>query len=226
MRRISPAQIATFLTLALVALLGGALLAAHTVGRLPLGEYRAIAVVATALIAIDLLAILCYRLFLLACPLQAGDIPPGSGQEFVYHVHVLFYLMCFYPVIRSGFLPAPLMRLYYQALGARLGENTYSQGILHDALFIRIGANSTVGQSALLIPHQIEGSKLSHWPIEVGDHVTVGANAVVLAGVSIGDGALVAAGAVVPKGTRIGAGEVWGGVPARCLRPRPGGEGG
>ncbi|HAZ61859.1 MAG TPA: transferase, partial [Gammaproteobacteria bacterium] len=58
------------------------------------------------------------------------------------------------------------------------------------------------------------------WPIEIGDRVTIGANAVVLAGVSIDDGALVAAGAVVPKGTRIGPGEVWGGVPARRLRPR------
>jgi len=221
MRRITAAQIATFLGLALLALVGGSLLAVFTVGCLPLGDYRPIAVVATALLAIDLLAILLYRVFLRLWPLRAGDIPPGSAQEFVYHVHVLFYLMCFYPVIRSGLLPAPLMRLYDQALGARLGQNTYSQGIIHDGMFVSIGANSTIGQSALLIPHQIEGSALSHGPIRIGDHVTVGAHAVVLAGVSIGDGALVAAGAVVPKGTCIGPGEVWGGVPARRLRPRP-----
>jgi acetyltransferase-like isoleucine patch superfamily enzyme len=220
MRKITPAQIAVFLSLALLAALLGIGLTLLTIGRLPLGAYRPLAVVLAAVVAIDLFAILLYRLFMAFRPLPAGDIPPGSAQEFTYHVHVLFYLMCFYPVIRSGVLPAPLMRLYDQALGARLGDNTYSQGIIHDGIFVTIGSNSTVGQSALLIPHQIEGSKLSHWPIRVGDGVTIGAGAVVLAGVTIGDGALVAAGAVVPKGTQIGAGEVWGGVPAKRLRPR------
>jgi len=73
-----------------------------------------------------------YRVFLYACPLLPGDIEAGSRQEFIYHVYVLFYLLVFYPVMRSGFMPAPLMRTYYLALGARLGDNTYSQGIIHD----------------------------------------------------------------------------------------------
>jgi acetyltransferase-like isoleucine patch superfamily enzyme len=56
--------------------------------------------------------------------------------------------------------------------------------------------------------------------VRIGDNVTIGARAVVLAGLAgctIGDGATVAIGAVVRKGTVIGAGEVWGGVPARCI---------
>ena len=63
----------------------------------------------------------------------------------------------------------------------------------------------------------IENEKLAHYPVRIGNNVTVGAHSVVLAGVTIGDGALVATGAVVKKGTRIGAGEVWGGVPAKLL---------
>ncbi|HAZ60743.1 MAG TPA: transferase, partial [Gammaproteobacteria bacterium] len=70
MRRITLAQIATFLGLALLAVAVGILLAVHTVGWLPLGEYRAIAVVATAVVAIDLCAILLYRIFLACCPLR------------------------------------------------------------------------------------------------------------------------------------------------------------
>jgi acetyltransferase-like isoleucine patch superfamily enzyme len=96
--------------------------------------------------------------------------------------------------------------------------NTYSQGILHDPPFVTIGRDSVVGQSALLIPHVIEGERLAHHAIRIGDRATVGAGAIVLSGVTIGDGAIVSAGAVVPKGTAIGAGEIWGGVPARLVR--------
>lgn len=159
-----------------------------------------------------------YRLLLFAAPLREGEIREGSGQEFVYHVYVLFYLFLFYPIMRSGFTPAPFMRLFYLALGARLGSNTYSQGIIHDPGFVEIGHDSVVGQSALLIPHVIEGKRLAHYPIRIGDNVTIGAQAVILPGVEIADRAVVAAGAVVPKGTRIGPGELWGGLPARRLR--------
>ena len=51
--------------------------------------------------------------------------------------------------------------------------------------------------------------------IVIGDDVWLGANTVVLAGVTIGDGAVVAAGAVVTKD--VPAGSIVGGVPARVI---------
>lgn len=112
------------------------------------------------------------------------------------------------------------MRIFYLALGARLGTNTYSQGIIHDPSFVEMGNDGVVGQGALLIPHVIEGTRLAHYPIRIGNHVTIGAHAVVLADTIIENDAIVSAGAVVPKGTHIGAGEVWGGVPAKPLKQR------
>lgn len=44
----------------------------------------------------------------------------------------------------------------------------------------------------------------------------IGANAVILRGVSIGDGAIVAAGAVVNHD--IPAHEIWGGIPAKKIK--------
>ena len=218
MRVIRPTQIAVFLMLLSVA----ATFAIATVmifpGRLPLGDFRGVTLVVAAVFFLYLYGIAIYRLFLHFAPLKAGEIAAGSQQEFVYHVYVLFYLILFYPVMRSGFPPAPLMRLFYVALGARLGENTYSQGIIHDPPFINIGANSVIGQYALLVPHVIEGQRLAHYPIRIGNNVTVGAHAVVLSDVTVGDNAIVATGAIVLKGTHIGAGEFWGGVPARCLK--------
>jgi acetyltransferase-like isoleucine patch superfamily enzyme len=56
-------------------------------------------------------------------------------------------------------------------------------------------------------------------PIVIEHDVWIGANAVVLKGVTIEQGAIIAAGSVLTKS--VGAFEVWGGVPARKLRDRP-----
>jgi len=213
-RKIKPSQIVVF-----ALLLGGALLlsvvtAWASLGQVPLGDFRGVVLTLLGVILLYAYSILFYRLFLRVFPLHAGEIVADSQQEFVYHVYILFYLLLFYPVIRSGFMPAPLMRVFYLALGTRLGENTYTQGILHDPPFIEIGRDSVVGQYAILVPHVIEGSRLAHHPIRLGNNVTIGAHASVLSDVTIGDGAIVATGAVVRKGTQIGAGEIWGGVPA------------
>lgn len=185
--------------------------------NLALGDFRGIILFIIGTIVLYAYSLLTYRLFLKLFPLPIGQIEKSSKQEAVYHIYLLFFLVLFYPVMRSGTMPVPLLRIFYLALGARLGNNTYSSGIILDPIFVEIGDNSIVGQFALLIPHVIEGEKLAHYPIRVGNNVTVGAHSCVLAGVSIGDGAIVATGAVVSKGTQIGPGEIWGGVPAQRL---------
>ena len=55
-------------------------------------------------------------------------------------------------------------------------------------------------------------------PTKIGRDVWIGANAVILGGVTIGDGAVVAAGAVVSKDVEAGA--IVAGVPARLVRRR------
>jgi acetyltransferase-like isoleucine patch superfamily enzyme len=189
-------------------------------GKLPLGDFRGVIMALAWVASVYAYAIAVYRLFLAALPLPEGEIPENSRAEFVYHVYVLFYLIFFNSIMRSGTPPIPFMRLIYLLLGARLGQNTYSSGLIYDPLFVHMGNDSVVGESALLVPHVIEGTRLAHYPIRIGNHVTIGAHAVVLAGVTIGDDAIVSAGAVVTKGTHIGPGEIWGGVPAKLLKRR------
>jgi acetyltransferase-like isoleucine patch superfamily enzyme len=55
-------------------------------------------------------------------------------------------------------------------------------------------------------------------PTKIGRDVWIGANAVILGGVTIGDGAVIAAGAVVNRD--VAAGAVVAGVPARRIKSR------
>lgn len=217
MRKISPWQIAVFAMLLTLSLSLGISSALKVTRLIPLGGYHEIAVVCTSILLIYIFSLSIFRFFLMFFPLHSGQIPEGSRQEFIYHVYLLFHLIIFYPILRSGFIPVPLMRLVYLGLGAKLGDNTYSSGIILDAQFVEIGNNSIVGQYALIIPHVIEGKKLGHYPIRMGNDVTIGAGATVLSGVMIGDGAIVSTGAVVTKGTNIGPGEIWGGIPAKLI---------
>ena len=217
MRKIRGPEIFTFATLLTVICLM-ALSTTWLAGTLlPVGDLRGVSLLLIGVFLVYAYAFAAYRLFLSAYPLKEGEIAAGSREEYGYHVYLLFNLILFYPLTRSNVVPVPLMRLVYQLLGARLGDNSYSSGILFDPPLISMGTNCIVGQSALLIPHEIEGQRLAHWPIRLGNDVTIGANAVVLAGVTIGDGAIVAIGAVVAKHTSIRPGEVWGGVPAKKL---------
>jgi acetyltransferase-like isoleucine patch superfamily enzyme len=220
MRKIGLGEILTFLFL-LASAAGLAFITTKVLlGKLPLGDFRGIALLAATAFFFYLYAIVIYRIFLHFMPLREGEIEEKSREEFGYHVYILFFLVVFYPLMRSGVTPMPLMRLVYQALGAKLGANTYSAGIIHDPCLVEIGSYSAVGQYAVLVPHVIEGRRLAHYKIRIGDNVTIGTHAVVLPGVTIGDNALVAAGAVVLKGTQIGPNEIWGGVPAKHIRTK------
>ncbi|MES2561925.1 MAG: DapH/DapD/GlmU-related protein [Pseudomonadota bacterium] len=219
MRKIGPVAIFVFLALLSLAVGLGICSEWFLLGNGSfLGDFRGVAISATAIVLVYFYAILVHRVFLFLMPLQEGDIAEASRQEFVYHVYVLFYLILFNSLIRGGIIPIPVMRLIYITLGARLGENTYSSGIIYDPIFVKIGDNSVVGETAVLTPHIIEGNTLGHYPISIGHNVTIGAHSVILSGVTIGNKAIVASNAVVSKGTQIGDGEVWGGTPARRLR--------
>lgn len=217
MRAIPALHILGFLALLTLAIVLS-LLTLAALDRLPLGDFRGVTLVLAAVLLLYLYAMLVYRLFLAVWPLREGAVPARSGAELVANVNILFYLLLFNSLIRTHFLPVPLQRLIYLALGARLGANTYSAGAILDPPLTRIGANTLIGHDAVIFSHVIEGPRLELRAVHIGDGVTIGAGAIVMAGVQIGDGAIVSAGALVTKDSRIGPREVWGGMPARRLK--------
>lgn len=218
MRKITPGQIAVFATLLTLTLVLAAGSTWLLVRPSMTGSYHGVVSLIAFLVLFYVWAFVFYRLSHRLMPLAEGDLPAGSREEFAYQVDTLFRLVLFYPLIRTHFIPTPLMRLVYLALGARMGDNTYSGGAILDPALTELGANTIVGHDAVLFSHVIEGDYMALARIRVGDNVTIGAKAVVMPGVEIGDGAIVSVGAVVSKGTVIGAGETWGGMPARRLK--------
>jgi acetyltransferase-like isoleucine patch superfamily enzyme len=218
MRKITAAPVLTFVLLLSLVLALASVINYLLLGRLPLGDFRGVLMTLGWVFLVYVCGIAVYRVFLRYFPLREGEIVEHSREEFGYQVYLLFYLLLFYPLTRNHLLPTPLMRLLYQALGARLGDNSYSAGVIMDPPLTELGANTLIGHDAVLFSHALEGHHLSHARIRIGDNVTVGAKAIVMSGVTIGDGAMVAAGAVVGKGTQIASGEIWGGNPARLLK--------
>jgi len=218
MRKITPTQIAVFVVIfALIVLMGGGT-TYGLLGAIPFGDFRGVVLTAAGMVIIYMYAFAFYRAFLYIFPLPEGELVQGSKGEFAAQVNILFYLLLFNLLIRTHLLPVPVMRLVYQALGTRMGPNTFSAGAILDPPLTSLGANCIVGHDAALFSHAIEGQRFSLSRIKIGNNVTIGAMAVVMSGVSIGDGAIVSAGSVVLKDTQIGPGEIWGGVPARRLR--------
>jgi carbonic anhydrase/acetyltransferase-like protein (isoleucine patch superfamily) len=76
----------------------------------------------------------------------------------------------------------------------------------------RIGAGVTIGHMALIHACVLE------------DRSFVGMKACVADGAVVETGAMVAAGALVTPGKRVKSGELWGGIPARFMRPLTGEE--
>lgn len=86
---------------------------------------------------------------------------------------------------------------------------------------ITIGDNALIGHNVVLatLNHNMDSehrADLIPAPIHIGKNVWIGANAVVLPGVTIGDGAVIAAGAVVTKD--VPENTVAAGVPAKPIR--------
>jgi acetyltransferase-like isoleucine patch superfamily enzyme len=222
MRKISTGQIALFLLLLGVTLAVAVISTAALTSRAWLGDFYGIVFVLLMVVSVYFYGIVIYRIFLLIMPLREGYLEPGSREEFAAQVYVLFYLILFNTLIRTEFLPIPLKTLVYVCLGSKIGKNSFSPGTILDPPLTEIGANTIIGHGATLYSHVIEGQYFALEKIVLGNNVTVGAHAIIMPGVRVGDGAIVSSGAVVAKGTRIAPGELWGGVPARCLKSNTG----
>lgn len=89
------------------------------------------------------------------------------------------------------------------------------------AKLIEVGNWVVVTTGCVLLCHDAslnnKDGVMRYGKIILEDHVSVGANAVILPGVRVGRGSIIGAGSVVAPQTDIPPNEIWGGVPARKI---------
>ena len=87
---------------------------------------------------------------------------------------------------------------------------------------IEIGVNCIIANNVVMVDHDhdtVNGGFVSA-PIKIGDNVWIGANSVILKGVTIGNNAIIAAGSIVTKD--VPANAIVGGCPAKVIRYKEG----
>lgn len=176
--------------------------------------------VGTAIITFYSVLLLVYRVYLKLMPFPMGELNVNSPGEARWKVYITFWLLFLYPLILPRWIPIPLTGVLYRVLGARIGRNSYFGGVIYDPHFVQIGDFVLGGAQSMIVPHITEGERLAHYPIRIGNNVTIGAGSIILPGVEIGDNVMIGAGAIVAKNTKIGSGEIWTGNPAKFLKRR------
>ena len=87
---------------------------------------------------------------------------------------------------------------------------------------IIIGDNVVIANNVVIVDHdhKFDSTGVTNGysvaSVLINDNVWIGANSVILKGTTIGEGSIIAAGSVVNKS--IPAHELWGGVPAKCIK--------
>lgn len=110
-----------------------------------------------------------------------------------------------------------------------IGDHSGGSGlVISSRSSVRIGQHVKLGGNVRIYDHDYHSldpairctpqdtAHVKTRPVEIGDHVFVGVNAMILKGVSIGEKAIIGAGAVVTR--PVPAGEIWGGNPAQRVQ--------
>ena len=123
-----------------------------------------------------------------------------------------------WPVL-THVVPSPIANFYYRLAGSKIGKKVQLNTVhLNDPGMVRIDDNVVIGGGAIINGHLVEKGQLILSPVHFKKGCLIGARATIQPGVVIGEGSVIATNALVGKWKEIPDGEVWGGLPAKCIK--------
>lgn len=123
-----------------------------------------------------------------------------------------------WPVL-THVVPSPIANFYYRLAGSKIGKKVQLNTVhLNDPGMVRIDDNVVIGGGAIINGHLVEKGQLILSPIHFKKDCLIGARATIQPGVVIGEGSVIATNALVGKWKTIPDGEVWAGLPAKCIK--------
>lgn len=152
---------------------------------------------------------------------------PVEGANSLWHV---YKTVPFWKVVKN-FIVIQLARytpflgmknwLYRTFLRMKVGEKTsFGLMVMLDIMFpekISVGSNTIIGYNTTILAHEYLIKEYRLGEVKIGDEVMIGANSIILPGVTIGDRAVISAGTLVNKD--VPAGAFVGGNPMRVIKP-------
>ena len=156
---------------------------------------------------------------------ERGPVDPGMGTVIVCRVRRVFVASL--PLVSGLEQIGWMQRLIWRSHSpsVHIGDGAMVWGTVKDPDLTEIGVRAVIGAAAdvsahVLTPRPDGGFVYQSAPIKIGAGATIGGSVYVGLGCVIGEYAVVEPLSFVAPFTIIPPGEVWGGVPAVCLRKR------
>jgi acetyltransferase-like isoleucine patch superfamily enzyme len=111
---------------------------------------------------------------------------------------------------------------YLKLVGMKIGPNSLVGGVIKDPCVTSFGANTTMGEYAIIYAHihNVEKGTITIKKVAIGSNCVIGAGAIIMPGVTIEDNVIVAAGALVPQDQILKKDCTYAGIPAKEIKKK------
>ncbi len=131
------------------------------------------------------------------------------------------YYTLYRPTVKllSVFFIPPIYIAYLKLVGAKIGKHVFFGGrnTISDPCLIEIGSNTLIGGGATIMSHLGE-DKLVFSKVRIGSHCLIGAETLIMPGVTLQDNVVVGGKSLVTKNKTLTKGNMYGGVPAELIK--------
>ena len=125
---------------------------------------------------------------------------------------------CTHPVLVHT-IPSPICNAYYRLAGAKIGKGVQLNSInLNDPSTLTVEDKVVVGGRSIINGHLVEKGQIVLARVHLKKGCLIGSGTTIQPGVTIGEGSVIATNGLVGKWKNIPPGEVWAGLPAKCIK--------